>query len=688
MNNGETLDTLFELLEKYMVEVPKVQRDYAQGRTDADTSLVRRNLLQDMKASILREKPPLDLNFVYGKINSEGRFIPIDGQQRLTTLFLLYVYAYHDDEEKTPLLRKFTYETRKSSRDFLERLVEHREEVFTSNAPSYEIEDSEWFVSGWKHDPTIQSALVMLDEIKETLTDVDSLADSLSGEGYEPIVFKFLDIEDLGMEDSLYIKLNARGKPLTLFENFKARLIGRAKELDVDFRDEFEHLFDGKWTDLFWESHKEDFDRTFLVFFGVFLMNQKTISSDYSNWSNAFDYETFDEKMFEAIYHTLNYIGENPDDIETRSLFFAALSEERRYHDRVLFHAITTYLYHSGGTDTGSFGQWRRILRNLTQNTEIDDSRTYERAIDGISNLKDQWADLLSYFAEKGDVSGFSVEQVSEEQAKAQLIQDSDVFAQAIYAAEKHPYFSGQIRSALYYAEDPDGAFDIDIFNAYWEKISALFEKSKPVHDNLLRRALLALGDYTMPVGDYLTLCVNDPNEGESTPSMKRLFSNHGAVVRSLLDAIDVGNDIGKQLDGIIAKPTVPTSDWRYCFIKYPELFKSMSVANLRLRVANKEMLIVPNKFSNGYNRMVFLAALAEALKEKNVETWQNSGQGTWAKHWMRIGDEDEGVYAKYKDGAFTFYRGVEDEDSEVLFTTETGNPIDEAAKYVIEELS
>jgi uncharacterized protein with ParB-like and HNH nuclease domain len=688
MNNGKTLDTLFELLEKYLVEVPKVQRDYAQGRTDDGTSLVRRNLLQDMKASVLHEKPPLDLNFVYGKINSEGRFIPIDGQQRLTTLFLLHVYAYHDDEEKTPLLRKFTYETRKSSRDFLEQLVEHREEVFTSNAPSYEIGDSEWFVSGWKHDPTIQSALVMLDGIKETFSDVDSLADSLSGEDYEPIVFKFLDIEDLSMEDSLYIKLNARGKPLTLFENYKARLIGRIKELDIDFRDEFEHLFDGKWTDLFWESHREDFDRTFLMFFSVFLMNHEIISSDYSNWSNAFDYETFDEKMFETIYHTLNYIGDNPDDVETRSLFFAALSEERRYPDRVLFHAITTYLYQSEGTDNGSFSQWRRILRNLTLNTEIDDSRTYRRAIDGINNLKEQWADLLSYFDEEGNVSGFSVEQVSEEQTKAQLIQDSDVFAQAIYVAEKHQYFSGQIRSALYYAENPEGAFDMDTFTAYWEKISAMFEKSKPVHDNLLRRALLSLGDYTMPVGDYLTLCVNDPNEGESTPSMKRLFSNHGTVVRSLLDAIDVSNDIDKQLDSIIAKSNVPTNDWRYCFIKYSELFKLMSVANLRLRVACEEMLIVPNKSSNGYNRMAFLAALAEALKEKNVETKQNSGQGTWAEHWMWIGDEDEGVYTKYKDGAFTFYRGAENENSVVLFTTETENPIDEAAKYVVEELS
>ena len=77
-------------------------------------------------------------------------------------------------------------------------------------------------MSGWKHDPTIRSALVMLDDIRNTFVDICDLADRLSSEDYKPIVFKFLDIKDLGMEDSLYIKLNARGKPLTLLETFKA----------------------------------------------------------------------------------------------------------------------------------------------------------------------------------------------------------------------------------------------------------------------------------------------------------------------------------------------------------------------------------------------------------------------------------------------------------------------------------
>ncbi|POO88516.1 hypothetical protein C1H57_25105, partial [Clostridium sp. 2-1] len=101
----KTLDTIFKLLDEYQVEVPIVQRDYAQGRQDTHAKTVRLNLLNDMRAAILEKTSPLDLNFVYGKAEDK-KFIPIDGQQRLTTLFLLHLYAFRNDETKTPILHK------------------------------------------------------------------------------------------------------------------------------------------------------------------------------------------------------------------------------------------------------------------------------------------------------------------------------------------------------------------------------------------------------------------------------------------------------------------------------------------------------------------------------------------------------------------------------------------------------
>jgi uncharacterized protein with ParB-like and HNH nuclease domain len=137
------IDTLFELLRDYTVVIPIVQRDYALGRANDHAQQVRRGLLGDMKEAI-NGGDVLDLNFIYGKTN-DREFIPLDGQQRLTTLFLVHLFAFANDDSKTELLQKFTYETRTSSRKFLEKLVEQRAEVFAGGQPSAIIDDAEWY---------------------------------------------------------------------------------------------------------------------------------------------------------------------------------------------------------------------------------------------------------------------------------------------------------------------------------------------------------------------------------------------------------------------------------------------------------------------------------------------------------------------------------------------------------------
>jgi len=200
---------------------------------------------------------------------------------------------------------------------------------------------------------------------------------------------------------------------------------------------------------------------------------------------------------------------------------------------------------------------------------------------------------------------------------------------------------------------------------------------------------MVTLGNYTLSVSDYMTLCVNDPNEGERTPSMKQLFSKRGKIVRRLLDTIEADKEISNQLNDIIVKSDVPENDWRYCFIKYPRLFERMSQSHLRLRRIGDKMLIVPHKSSRGYNYQVFLVALEEALKEKGVETKQESEQGTWSKHWMWIGENDDRIYAQFGEGSFAIFRTfVGKEEPELLFKTETDKPIDEAVRYIVMRLN
>ncbi len=505
--------------------------------------------------------------------------------------------------------------------------------------------------------------------------DVDNLAHYLSIHEYKPIIFRFLNINDLGMEDSLYIKLNERGKPLTPFENFKARLIGRLQKLHSTFMDDFEQNFDRKWTDLFWGKSLKNFDQTYLAFFGCLLMNAGFFESE-ANWSNTLDYDKIGENIFETAFYTLNFLCQNPDSNEIHQLVFNALMEKRTYQDRVLFHAVTTYLFKAQGVDTGSFKKWLRIIRNLTLNSKIDQTSLYRRAIDGINSFSGHWNDLVKYFSQNGTVTGFSQEQIEEERMKAKLILQSVDFAEEIYKAEEHPYFCGQIRSALWYAKDGPEKYDKDCFVRYWGKISSLFERARPKHGHLLRQALLTFGDFTMPVGDYKTLCIDDPNEASSTPSLKRLFSNHGNIVKCLLDALNTNTDIRSQLEGIINSATITKTDWRYCFVKTPDLFRSLSISHLRLRKVGDELLIIPNKSSNGYNYEAFSATLYYALKQKNIVSVLESNLGTWSERYLRLKDHK----VQFTKGRFI----VKDMTETIVFETKTDDPITEAINYLL----
>ena len=70
--------------------IPRLQRDYVQG---SNTALMN-DFIEKLIIAVLDNKNE-DLNYIYGRWIDDGKqFIPIDGQQRLTTLWLLHLYAH------------------------------------------------------------------------------------------------------------------------------------------------------------------------------------------------------------------------------------------------------------------------------------------------------------------------------------------------------------------------------------------------------------------------------------------------------------------------------------------------------------------------------------------------------------------------------------------------------------------
>ena len=314
--------TLWDLLQSRSIVIPVIQRDYAQGR-DGKESL-RNRFLKNLKHALDNSKR-MELDFVYG--STEGDiFFPLDGQQRLTTLWLLHWYvalrAGVLNEETCNILRKFTYQTRVSSREFCEKLCEHTNFKDASNVVNIKsfIENSTWFYSLWKQDPTIKAMLTMLGGTKiydkrglDIIDGIEELFKECDKDKFKEywqrltqhkiIGFSYLQLKDFGLSDDLYIKMNARGKALSPFENFKADLIGYIRdesdkeehsgEADannmwktlLDSEDGIPKKLDTTWMSIFWKQKnresEEDLyrvDEIYYAFFNRFFWNELFIA--------------------------------------------------------------------------------------------------------------------------------------------------------------------------------------------------------------------------------------------------------------------------------------------------------------------------------------------------------------------------------------------------------------------------
>ena len=243
------------------IEIPIIQRDYAQGRPGASIEEIRVSFLEVLLEAIAGGEP-VGLDFVYGKIEG-ATFHPLDGQQRLTTLFLLHWYLASAANRLDPgaAWTRFSYATRASARLFCQRLAANPLPQ-DQDVPSAWIIDQAWYLHVWRADPTIQAMLVMIDAIHREVQclhpDLDAQAawERLTRAASPAVSFYLLPLDDMDSDEDLYIKMNSRGKPLTPFESFKARF-----EQDIrhsDRSEDFAHKIDGAWSDLLWPFHGGD----------------------------------------------------------------------------------------------------------------------------------------------------------------------------------------------------------------------------------------------------------------------------------------------------------------------------------------------------------------------------------------------------------------------------------------------
>ncbi len=669
---GEKL-TFHKLISEknYTIEIPIIQRDYAQGRESAGE--IRLQFLTALKDYLVADKP-IELDFIYGSLVADGSktlFTPLDGQQRLTTLFLLHWYLAIKEnrfiEFREVLLNnnkaRFSYETRITSRDFCNAIVSNDikfSEIYATSI-SEVIKDSSWFFLSWENDPTIQSMLVVLDEIHTVFNDVEEFYNRLVRVENPIIGFQFIELENFGLTDSLYVKMNSRGKELTEFENFKAKFEQYLERADTenktDFKTDFSQKIDTDWTDLFWNYRNPDtnvFDNELMNFIRVIATNNYALIqtnrteletnirelSDRLKKVSFTRYETLkclDPQCLQDIIGTLDYLKNGSRKIKTflvdcnlideEKLFEDVVQNDLTYTERILFFSLYKYLIANKGNAKG-LDDWMRIVRNLSVNTIYDDADAYARSIRAIYQLLPKSPDIVNYFSSTDfKLQGFAPIQILEEQIKAKLIIKNNKWREAIIKYEDHTYFVGQIDFILKFSgikdlhktnnnldwdEKTNANFFIQ-FNSYAAKLAFMFTDYglNNLDFYLWQRALLTKGDYLLWASRNKSFLVDEDRD----VSWKRLLRDDSPkrdYLKLLLDDISIESAI-TDLQAVIDNDY--SQDWRKYFIHRPEIIDVCGAKKFIRWESNNNILLLERSQTNGWHREYYSYALKIKLE-------------------------------------------------------------------------
>jgi hypothetical protein len=649
MNNNPTSEklTFRELINKHKVEIPIIQRDYAQGREGkAD---IRTNFLNALLEVINDKK--LELDFVYGSVKNSV-LQPLDGQQRLTTLFLLHWFVALKenqlDNTLKELLTKFTYETRTSSREFCIDLINKGVVYNEEKNISEQIIDSSWFFLSWKRDPTIKSMLTMLDAIQQTFQNKTEVWDKLNN-----ISFHYIELQNFGLSDDLYIKMNARGKPLTDFENFKAKFEQYVKQNNWENSENptetFSHQIDTVWTDLFWYYRNEEnvFDEQLLNFFRTLALINYTVkakkddkfrgiidllrSGQNLSFNQYLELGCFDEDYFKTFKIVLNKISDknglktflsNTTYADEKEIFNGAIKNNLGYAELLKLFALYQHFSNEKDIDEVNLQNWMRIVRNLVEAHRLyyDNANTFADSLVFFSKLIPYRNNIVEYFRDtvNPEDKGFPKFIIEEEKLKAELITQSDDWKEAIVEIENHPYFNGQIGFLLDWCKDEEGIHNINTFREYIEKAKAVFSDEGLKHfDNFLfERALLATGDYLLTKGKNYSFLINN----ERDISWKRLLRDDNQkriVLKLLFDKIEP-TTLNENLEQIV-NAFSDVNDWRYYFIKYPEIISVCGSQKLARFDDNNEddILLLGSTMTSGFHKEYYSYSLYIELKNK-----------------------------------------------------------------------
>ncbi len=665
-------------VQENKVRIPLIQRDYVQG---ADQNTDKRDKFLQALLSALKDGEKLSLDFIYGSTNTEY-FEPLDGQQRITTLFLLYyvlkqVSQVKPENKIDEQISRFTYVTRNSSTAFCQNLFAVDNKLELGNEPSKCITNQSWFCEEWLFDPTIKAMLEMLDAIMTQLNSDaykdqwDIMAQNLYGNTESLIQFECLNIGEYNLNDTLYVKMNARGKQLTDFEIWKADFIKyletkwKGKEYKgVPIRTYFEQHIEHEWVDMLWlcalkNAHDGEYPITDSLFMNLydyllqmiffaktpkidgrdvviddFAKNKETILDNLSEEELHFmfktldffatiDNDTFFDKLF---YYKEEYCDEKVKLFESQNtnLFELCITANKTFTVKiqVLLYCILLYaIKYSLQEVNANLVRYTRVCRNLIEsivqeqklsivsNVRLADMAKYKRVIEQLIAYEDVQQALDNI---NEDTTGFG--DIKLEKNKVQALRIEDL-----------PFVRGCLRE-----------FDPQQLSENQEKVSESLRVFEDRENDIIRLLIF----YGFKGCDKGWCALGKRYFFGRSGRWDVLFFSKDETFKVALQKYIQGYIDGKDIDAQLRDIVIPPEEkdaFNHNVLKYPKSMYSEGLGNYNYVSIDKDKYDYVVLSSNSYNPLlayhldIFTNAVWAKLKEDVPQIKEEPIECKWA---------------------------------------------------------
>lgn len=252
--NNEINNQIFnmnDLLPHYTIYIPDMQRDYCWGLNKKDDKTLFHEFI-DTLYNLYENKDDFKMGLFYGYLENDRLYL-CDGQQRITSLYLILLYAYKlNILDKNLIIHgnmpSLQYAVRDSSLFFLNDLVEHIKKIENID----DIKEADWYFDEYNNDDTIKN---MLASIKTIMGKKDIINAEFISYILNKINFIFIDMKTRENGEETYVLLNTTGESLSEMENLKPYLVFDDIEKMQDYAD--------KWEDMehfFWIKNNQNYE--------------------------------------------------------------------------------------------------------------------------------------------------------------------------------------------------------------------------------------------------------------------------------------------------------------------------------------------------------------------------------------------------------------------------------------------